>query len=207
MTTDKDFKKQFNKKIISSFKLTTHKITLIVLLLALTVLISLLEIPVFFNDFLTIDFGTTINLLAVFIIRLPYSLLIAVIAPWLRLIIPHTMPPNVVGELAYMLSSISTLAVFFLINSLLFYFFNKNNNWKLSLIFDISSAVLTTIIISFLNTFFNWAFILDLYGAQALKSLLWTLFLPYNLFKFTLIFILFCLLKKPFLFLKHHFNL
>lgn len=207
MTTDKDFKKQFNKKIINSFKLTTHKITLIVLLLALTVLISLLEIPVFFNDFLTIDFGTTINLLAVFIIGLPYSLLIAVIAPWLRLIIPHTMPPNVVGELAYMLSSISTLVVFFLINSLLFYFFNKNNNWKLSLIFDISSAVLTTIIISFLNTFFNWAFILDLYGAQALKSLLWTLFLPYNLFKFTLIFILFCLLKKPFLFLKHHFNL
>jgi len=81
MTTDKDFKKQFNKKIINSFKLTTHKITLIVLLLALTVLISLLEIPVFFNDFLTIDFGTTINLLAVFIIGLPYSLLIAVIAP------------------------------------------------------------------------------------------------------------------------------
>gem|GEM_PF-1373746 len=46
----------------------------------------------------------------------------------MRLIIPHTMPANVVGELAYMLSSISTLVVFFLINSLLFYFFNKNNN-------------------------------------------------------------------------------
>lgn len=206
METNKNFKEQFNQKIISSFKLTTHKITLIVLFLALTVLISLLEIPTFFNDFLTIDFGITINLLAVFVIG-PYGLLIAIIAPWLRLVIPHTIPPNVIGELANMLSSISTLIVFFVINNLLIWFFNKNNNWKLSLIFDITSSVLTIIIISLLNTFFNWAFILDLYGAQALKSLLWTLFLPYNLFKFTLIFILFCFLKKPVLFLKSHFNL
>lgn len=200
-------KKDLIKKIISSFKLTTHRITLIVLFLALTVLISLLEIPTFFNDFLTIDFGITINLLAVYIIGFPYGLLIAIIAPWMRLVIPHTVPPNVIGELAYMLGSISTLVVFFLINSLLIWFFNKNNNWKLTLIFDISSAILTVIIVSLLNTFFNWAFILDLYGTQALKSLLWTLFLPYNLFKFTLIFILFCLLKKPVLFLKSHFNL
>lgn len=207
MVADKDFKNQFNQKIISSFKLTTHKITLIVLFLALTVLISLLEIPTFFNDFLTIDFGMTINLLAVFIIGLPYGLLIAIVAPWLRLVIPHTMPPNVIGELANMLSAISTLIVFFLINSLLFYCFNKKNNWKLTLILDISSAILTIIIVSFLNTFFNWAFILDLYGTQVLKSFLWTLFLPYNLFKFTLIFSLFCLLKKPILLLKHHFNL
>lgn len=207
METNKEWKKQFNQRIINSFKLTTHKITLIVLFLALTVLISLLEIPTFFNDFLTIDFGITINLLAVFVIGLPYGLLIAVVAPWLRLIIPHTMPPNVIGEIANMLSSISTLLVFFLINSLLFYFFNKKDKQKLILAFDIISSGLTIIIVSFLNVFFNWIFILDLYGARALKSLLWTLFLPYNLFKFTLIFILFLLLKKPILFLKHHFNL
>ncbi|MDQ7983089.1 MAG: hypothetical protein REH79_02580 [Spiroplasma sp.] len=205
--TNKTFKKQFNQKLINSFKLTTHKLTLIVLFLAVTVLISLLEIPTFFNDFLTIDFGITINLLTVYLIGLPYGLLISLIAPWLRLVIPHTMPPNVIGEIANMLSSVSTLIVFFLVNNLLLWLFKQKNNWKLSWVIDISSAILTIIIISLLNTFYNWAFILDLYGVNDLKSLLWTLFLPYNLFKFTLIFILFIILKKPLLVLKNKANL
>lgn len=216
--SNKFFQNQFIKRIINSFKLTTHKITLIVLFLTLTVSVSLLEIPTFFNDFLTIDFGTTIVLLSVFVVGMPYALLIAIVAPWLHLIIPHTVPPNVIGEISYMLSSISVLIVFFTINSVLWFVvknsnnlkimkYNADNNWKIRLIIDISSSILAVIIISLLNVFYNWAFILDLYGSESMKSLLWILFFPYNLFKFTLVFILFCLLKKPLLGLKNQFNL
>lgn len=204
----KEYWKSRWKNILASFQLTTHKIALIAIFLALTVLISLLEIPTFFNNFLTIDFAVTINLLVVFVIGLPYSLLIAVIYPWIRLGIPHTVPPDVIGELATMLSALTSLIVFFFIHDLLLFLVKGNKeHWKPHLIVNIISAILACVIISLLNTFYNWAFILDLYGASDLKKVLWTLFLPYNLFKFTLILILFLLLEKPVAILKHHFNL
>lgn len=196
------------EKIKEGFSLSTHKIALISIFLALTTLISLLEIPTFFNTFLTIDFAVTINLLAVFIIGLPYSLLIAIIYPWIRLIIPHTLPANVVGEISTMLSAITSLIIFFSIHDLLLLLVKGNkDSWKPHLVVNIVSAILACIVISFLNIFYNWAFILDLYGASEQKKILLTLYLPYNLFKFSLVLFLFLLLEKPLAILKRHFNL
>lgn len=203
-----NFWKNYWKKIRADFQLTTHKITLIAIFLALTTLISLLEIPTFFNEFLTIDFAVTINLLAVFIIGLPYSLMIAVIYPWIRLAIPHTVPPNVIGELANMLAAVSSLIVFFLIHDLLMLLIKGHKeSWKPHLVINIISAVLACILISLLNTFYNWAFILDLYGAPQFKNILWVVFFPYNVLKFALVLTLFLLLEKSMAMLKRHFNL
>lgn len=196
----------FKENFINSFKLTTQRITLIGIFLALTTLISLFEIPTFFNSFLTVDFANTINLLAVFVIKLPYGLLIAIIFPWLRLIIPHTIAPNVIGEFANMLSSISVLLIYFGLKMLVSLINYNKNNWKLFWLIESLICVICVLAISLLNTFYNWAFILDLYGTPQFKSVLWTLFLPYNLFKFTLVFLLFLLLQKPLLILKDHFN-
>ncbi|MGL5268256.1 MAG: ECF transporter S component [Spiroplasma sp.] len=203
----KNWKEQWNK-VFKSFKLTTHKIVLIAIFLALTTLISLLEITTFFNSFLTIDFAITINLLAVFVVGLPYGLLIAIIYPWIRLVIPHMMPANVVGELSAMLASITSLIVFFLIHDLLL-LLNRGNkdSWRPHLVVNIISAVLACLIISLLNIFYNWVFLLDLYGVSEQKKVLWTLYLPYNFFKYTLVLILFLLLEKPLAILKRHFNL
>lgn len=206
-----DFKKKWKEqwnKIADNFKLTTHRIVLIAIFLALTTLISLLEIPTFFNSFLTIDFAVTINMLAVFVVGLSYSLLIAVVYPWIRLGIPHTMPATVVGELSAMLAAITSLLVFFLIHDLLLLLIKGNkNSWKPHLVVNIISAILACLVISLLNTFYNWAFLLDLYGVSEQKKFLWTLYLPYNLFKYSLVLILFLLLEKPLAILKHHFNL
>lgn len=195
-------------KLVEDFKLTTHKIALIGIFLALTTLISLLEIPTFFNSFLTIDFAVTINLLAVFIVGLPYSLLIAIIYPWIRLGIPHTVPPDVIGAFASMLNAITALVVFFLIHDLLLLLIKGNtDSWKPHLIVNIISAILACVLISLLNTFYNWAFILDLYAASEQKKVLWVLYLPYNLLKFSLVLTLFLLLEKPLAILKRHFDL
>lgn len=204
----KEFWKQQWAKIVDDFKLTTHKITLIGIFLALTTLISLLEIPTFFNHFLSIDFAITVNLLAVFIVGLPYALLIAIIYPWIRLGIPHTMPPDVIGAFAAMLSSITSLLVFFLIHDVLLFLIKGNkDSWKPHLIVNIISVILACVLISLLNTFYNWAFILDLYAASDQKKVLWVIYLPYNLLKFSLVLTLFLLLEKPLAILQRHFNL
>lgn len=204
----KHFWKNQWTKLLEDFQLSTHKIALIGIFLALTTLISLLEIPTFFNTFLSIDFAVTINLLAVFIVGLPYSLLIAVIYPWIRLGIPHTMPPDVVGALSSMLASITSLLVFFAIHEVLLLLIKGNtDSWKPHLVVNIISAILACVIISLLNTFYNWAFIFDLYGATEQKKILWVVYLPYNLLKFTLVLLLFLLLEKPLAILKRHFDL
>ncbi|WP_375317099.1 ECF transporter S component [Spiroplasma endosymbiont of Virgichneumon dumeticola] len=200
---------QVKTYFISALKLTTHKVTMISILLALTTLISLLEIPTFFG-FLTIDFGSAINLLAVVVLKLPYGLLIGIIMPWLRLIIPHTVPGNVVGELSYMLSTISLILIycsFHMLFKLLPYWKNEPTNWwKRLLIVELPVVIITCILVSFVNVFFNWAFILDLYGQGDYKNQLWIVFLPYNLFKFTLVLGLFLLLIRSVQILGQHFN-
>ncbi|MBE4704404.1 ECF transporter S component [Spiroplasma platyhelix] len=204
----KQFWKRQWAKIVEDFQLSTHKIALIGIFLALTTLISLLEIPTFFNSFLSIDFAITINLLAVFIVGLPYGLLIAIIFPWIRLGIPHTMPPDVVGALSSMLSAITSLIVFFAVHDLLLLLIKGNrDSWKPHLVVNILSIILACVLISLLNTFYNWAFILDLYGASEQKQILWVVYLPYNLLKFSLVLILFLLLEKPLAILKRHFDL
>lgn len=200
---------QVKTYFISALKLKTHKVAMISILLALTTLISLLEIPTFFG-FLTIDFGSTINLLAVVVLKLPYGLLIGIIMPWLRLIIPHTVPGNMVGELSYMLSTISLILIycsFHMLFKLLPYWKNEPTNWwKRLLIVELPVVIITCILVSFVNVFFNWAFILDLYGQGDYKNQLWIVFLPYNLFKFTLVLGLFLLLIRPVQILGQHFN-
>ncbi|WP_342275994.1 ECF transporter S component [Spiroplasma endosymbiont of Nebria brevicollis] len=200
---------QLKTYFISAFKLTTHKVAMISILLALTTLISLLEIPTFFG-FLTIDFGNTINLLAVVVLKLPYGLLIGIITPWLRLIIPHVVPSNVIGELSYMLSTISLILIycsFHMLFKLLPYWKDEPTNWwKRLLIVELPVVIITCILVSLVNVFFNWAFILDLYGQGDYKNQLWIVFLPYNLFKFTLVLGLFFLLVRPIQILGQHFN-
>lgn len=203
---------KFKNYLNNSLKLTTQKISLVSILLAVTTLISLLEIPTFFMSFLTIDFGNTINLLAILIIRLPYALLIGLVVPWLRLILPHIETGgNAVGELAYMLSTITLLILyssFHLLFKQLPYWKNQPTNWwKRLMIVEIPTVVITCILVSLLNGFYNWAFILDMYGATNLKDKIWVLFVPYNLFKFTLILILYLLLVRPVQILIQHFNL
>jgi len=196
---------------IFALKLTTHKVALISTLLALTTLVSLMEIPTFFMPFLTVDFGNTINLLAVLIIRLPYALLIAIIVPWLRLVLPHIgSGGNVIGEFAYMLSSITILLLYFgfrqLINQLPWWK-NQPRKWgKRMMMVEVPTMIISCLLQSLINTFFNWSFILDWYGASALKNDLWVIFFPYNLFKFTLVLGLFLILTRPVRILAHHVN-
>lgn len=204
----KQFWKNKWAELLEDFRLSTKKIALIGIFLALTTLIGLLEIPTFFNSFLTIDFAITINLLAVFVVGFPYAILIALIYPWIRLGIPHTVPPDVVGELATMLTALTSLIVFFLIHDLLLLLVKGNtDNWKPHLVVNIISAVLACVLISLLNTFYNWAFLLDLYGAYDQKKVLWVLYLPYNLLKFSLVMLLFLLLEKPLAIIQRRFDL
>lgn len=203
---------QFKTYINNSLKLTTHKLTLISILLAVTTLISLLEIPTFFVNFLTIDFGNTINLIAVLIVGLAYGLLISLIVPWLRLILPHvTSNANAVGELAYMLSTITLLLLYssfhMLFKQLPWWKTQTTNWWKRLMMVELPTAIITCILISLINAFYNWAFILDMYGASNLKNKIWVLFVPYNLFKFTLVLFLYLLLVRTIQILIKHFNL
>lgn len=204
-----NYMKKLKKYFISAFELRTYKVAMISILLTLTTLISLLEIPTFFG-FLTIDFGNTVNLLAVVILKLPYGLLIATTMPWLRLMLPHIGIGSVIGELSYMLSTISLILIycsFHMFFNLLPYWKNEPINWwKRLLLVELPVIIITCILVSLVNVFFNWAFILDLYGQGGYKNQLWIVFLPYNLLKFTLVLGLFLLLIRPVQILSQHFN-
>lgn len=207
----------FDKTQNSAFKnlnLNTKKITIISLLLAVCTLISLFEIPTFFSSFLTLDFSSTVLLISLFLIGLVYSLLIACIFPWLRLIIPHTVASNAVGELSNMLSSISLLLIYYLVFKLFLVLFKNNSNpqarfsaTKKVFWYFIITAIITCLAISLINVFFNWAFILSLYNAGQFKKMLWPVLFPYNLFKFSLVLLVFLLLLKPVYNLKLFINL
>lgn len=205
---------QFKNYLNHSFKLTTHKITLISVLLAVTTLMTLLETPPIFLNFLKIDFGNTINLLAILIIRLPYSLLIAIIVPWLSLILPHFPSGNSgepIGELAYMLSTITLLLLYsgfkMLFKLLPFWKEQPSNSWKQLMIIEMPTVIITCVLVSLIITFYNWAFILDMYGAGYLKNKIWIIFLPFNLIKFTSVLSLYLLLVRPVQILIQHFSL
>lgn len=193
----------------SACKLTSNKVSMISILLALTTAISLLEIPTFFG-FLNIDFGNTVNLLAIVVLKLPYSLLIGIVTPWLRLILPHIGVGSVIGELSYMLSTITLILIycsFHMLFKLLPYWKDEPTNWwKRLLIVESSAVIITCILVSLVNVFYNWAFILDLYGQGDYKNQLWIVFLPFNLFKFTLVLGLFLLLVRPVQVLGQRFN-
>ncbi|WJG69992.1 hypothetical protein [Spiroplasma ixodetis] len=204
---------QFKSNINNSLKLTTHKIALISSLLAVTTLMALLETPPIFLPFLKIDFGNTINLIALLIIKLPYSLLIAIIVPWLSLILPHFPSGNAepIGEFAYMLSTITLLLLYssfkLLFKQLPFWKAQSNNSWKRLMIIEIPTIVITCILVSLISAFYNWAFILDMYGAGDLKDKIWIVFVPFNLIKFTSVLLLYLLLVRPVQILVQHFNI
>lgn len=184
-------------KTKTTFKLNTQKITMIGILLAFTTVVSLLEIPTFFESFLKLDFGNTINLMAVLIIGLPYSLLIAMIVPWLKL----AAGGELIGDLAYMISTITFLLLYcslqLLFHQLLFSKIKPTNAWKPFLLVELLTAIITCILQSLLNTFFNWSFILDLYSMGYLKNQIWVVFLPFNCFKFSLVLSLYLVLLRP----------
>ncbi|MBP1526045.1 MAG: hypothetical protein H9Q65_04905 [Spiroplasma ixodetis] len=204
---------QFKSNINNSLKLTTHRIALISSLLAVTTLMTLLETLPIFLPFLKIDFGNTINLIALLIIKLPYSLLIAIIVPWLSLILPHFPSGNAepIGEFAYMLSTITLLLLYssfkLLFKQLPFWKTQSNNSWKRLMIIEIPTVVITCILVSLISAFYNWAFILDMYGAGDLKDKIWIVFVPFNLIKFTSVLLLYLLLVRPVQILVQHFNI
>lgn len=205
---------QFKSYVNCSFKLTTYKIALISILLAVTTLMTLLETPPIFLDFLKIDFGNTINLIATLIVKLPYSLLIAIIVPWLSLILPHFPSGSnsePIGEFAYMLSTITLLLLYssfkLLFKLLPFWQEQPSNSWKRLMIVEIPTVVITCVLVSLIITFYNWAFILDMYGAGYLRDKIWIIFVPFNLIKFTSVLFLYLLLVRPVQILIQHFNL
>ena len=205
---------KFKNNINNSLKLTTNKIALISILLAVTTLITLLETPPIFFPFLKIDFGNTINLIAMLIIKLPYSLLISIIVPWLSLILPHFSSGNgePIGEFAYMLSTITLLLLYscfkLLFKQLPFCKDHKHSNsWKQLMIIEIPTIVITCILVSLISSFYNWAFILDMYGASDIKDKIWIVFVPFNLIKFTSVLFLYLLLVRPVQILIQHFNI
>ncbi|WP_342274181.1 hypothetical protein [Spiroplasma endosymbiont of Phycita roborella] len=204
---------QFKSNMNNSLKLTTHRIALVSSLLAVTTLMTLLETPPIFLPFLKIDFGNTINLIVLLIIKLPYSLLIAIIVPWLSLILPHFPSGNAepIGEFAYMLNTITLLLLYssfkLLFKQLPFWKTQSNNSWKRLMIIEIPTIVITCILVSLISAFYNWAFILDMYGAADLKDKIWIVFVPFNLIKFTSVLFLYLLLVRPVQILVQHFNI
>lgn len=204
---------QFKFFLNNSLRLTTHKIALISVLLAVTTLMTLFETPPIFLSFLKIDFGNTINLIAILIIKLPYSLLIAIIVPWLCLILPHFPTAgggDPIGEFAYMLSTITLLLLyssFKLLFKQILVWRNQPNSWKRVMIIEIPTIIMTCVLVSLICAFYNWAFILDMYGASNLKDKIWIAFVPFNLIKFSSILFLYLLLVRPVQILIQHFNL
>lgn len=198
----------FNKiknQLFCAIQLTTKKIIVIAFFITLTIIISLGKINYPIMPVLEIDLGVAIILLAIFAVGFIYTFLIATVTPWMKIIAGNI---NMIGELAYMMSSwtaVISLAFLYWVFSLLFLQNNSNN--KFSFVADVSIAICTILVTALASVYYNYAFILDMYNISTLKSQLWTIFFPFNIIKFSLNLSLFLFLKPKVMRIFYHFNI
>lgn len=180
------------------FKLNTQKIIYISILLAIYLVLSLLAkvIPPIFLGFLKIEFTDFIFLFAFDIINWFYSLILIIMATWLRFLY---LPEDPVGLTALMISDIIMLMFFILLRylfSILLFRVFKNKSAKIkTLSINIIAVVLATILTASTMVLFNYLFILKWYAylgymplnkVDEYKSYLVHIFLPFNLIKFSI---------------------
>ncbi|AGM24956.1 ECF transporter S component [Spiroplasma chrysopicola] len=178
------------------FKINSRKIVSLAIIVALYVLLSwiskLINLSIFpAAPFLKIELTDFIFLMALKIIGLFYTLFITIVVSWLRILYLGDLPIDV---FALMLADLVFIILFwgltFLFNKIIA---NQKNSKKLEYLSLSCALGLATVGVSFIMAFFNWLFILPMYGAFMnyppevitwFKGILIPILVPFNLIKF-----------------------
>ncbi|AGR40952.1 hypothetical protein [Spiroplasma taiwanense] len=199
------------------FKLTSHRIALLAIVLALNICLSFISVYLFqgfaFLGFLRYEITFISYLICLKAINLFYSSLIVIIASWMRFIGIDPMA-EWVGVLTMNLSDLFAICIF----ALFFYFSNiffKNKNYEVLKTFII--ALIVSILVSFWNIILNFSFILYLYdkfygnsSGVFLEFKTWWyagVLFGFNISKYMFNFIIFLSLIKPLNRIKSNSNL
>ncbi|WP_026389694.1 ECF transporter S component [[Acholeplasma] multilocale] len=186
-------KRNYHKIIRDYFKLSTKKITVLAMLLAIEVVLTAVTgnimrlIPL--NGFFVIEFSFFMILLILLATNLFYAMLIFLASTWMRMGITGAEP---VGLIAMTITDGSFLLLFaFLIFLIKFFLVRTNNTREQNIKFikysNIVILFVMVIVVSGIGVLINWTFILSMYGIpdEASGAMLWPIF-GFNILKYSL---------------------
>lgn len=162
-----EFSRLKHKTWKSYFRLTSFKITLLALLLALNIIFAVIgtfvlsSIPIM--GFLVVEITFFTYLVIFHTINLFYVIIFICIATWIR----YFLKPDPIGLMTLNIDDVFMICVYAIFFNLFTFFvkFKKiNKETKQSkYIIVIFTFLISMIIVAFMNTFIVWLFVLDLY--------------------------------------------
>lgn len=186
---------------------STRKLAYLGVFAALATALMYIEIPYPFSAFLRIDLSDVVVIVVAVLIGLKEGVLIAFIKAFIHLLFPGLNPTFGIGELAAFIASITYILSFVTLT----------NKLNLNVIL---SSVISIVVMSLTLTFFNWILFVPLYDTLYLQpnnlidifksftanypylfdgeymKFVFGLFIPFNLIKGTIIYVLFFAVNK-----------
>lgn len=180
-----------NQKKDPYFNIPIKKLVLTSMFLSMATILMFFEfyIPPF-ESFLKIDFSDVIVILAIFIIGVPYALIISIGKTWLKFL----MYPGQGGLAGHLIDNLlSTSLVLIIVCT--YIILSKLKTLKQSYIFYISLFI-SLFLLPLFAVIFNYSFILKMYGFTDWSFVhTFEVFYPFTIVKYALIFVIIILLR------------